>query len=439
MRRRAAAARERRSRPPSSAFYERLKEVRDAHRHFPNALAPTREERDEALLAEPRVEFTGEEGSSGRFLDLHEHFRTFVNAPFGRKLDYQAYLETVSEEGLAALPRPAKFGPAYARYLEALNDYLLGFQRRTSPLSYPEPALAQRAAAFEAAWAEGRVRGWEDRGLGAAADETGPAELEAFESAEEAGAALGEEAVRVALQRLGLKAGGSPAERAARLFATKGRRLCELEAKLFVRGAAPQAGEEGRARAEAAARAVARLESVTLALEEMLREQLAATRGNVEKKSTLSWEELEAERMEEDEDWGEGEEGEAGAEAIYNPLKLPMGWDGKPIPYWLFKLHGLNQEFRCEICGNFSYWGRRAYERHFREARHQHGMRCLKVPNSKAFLEVTSISDALQLHKAMTEKGAATFRTEADEEFEDASGNVYSRKVYMDLQRQGLL
>jgi splicing factor 3A subunit 3 len=28
---------------------------------------------------------------------------------------------------------------------------------------------------------------------------------------------------------------------------------------------------------------------------------------------------------------------------IYNPLKLPIGWDGKPIPYWLYKLHGLGQ------------------------------------------------------------------------------------------------
>lgn len=45
-------------------------------------------------------------------------------------------------------------------------------------------------------------------------------------------------------------------------------------------------------------------------------------------------------------------------EFIYNPLKLPLGWDGKPIPYWLYKLHGLNQEFKCEICGNYSYWGR---------------------------------------------------------------------------------
>ena len=22
---------------------------------------------------------------------------------------------------------------------------------------------------------------------------------------------------------------------------------------------------------------------------------------------------------------------------IYNPLNLPLGWDGKPIPYWLYK------------------------------------------------------------------------------------------------------
>ena len=37
------------------------------------------------------------------------------------------------------------------------------------------------------------------------------------------------------------------------------------------------------------------------------------------------------------------EEGSDEEEYIYNPLKLPLGWDGKPIPYWLYKLHGLNQ------------------------------------------------------------------------------------------------
>ena len=41
----------------------------------------------------------------------------------------------------------------------------------------------------------------------------------------------------------------------------------------------------------------------------------------------------------------------------YNPLNLPLGWDGKPIPFWLYKLHGLGVEYKCEICGNESYWG----------------------------------------------------------------------------------
>lgn len=62
---------------------------------------------------------------------------------------------------------------------------------------------------------------------------------------------------------------------------------------------------------------------------------------------------------------------------IYNPLNLPLGWDGKPIPFWLYKLHGLGVEYKCEICGNQSYWGRKAFDRHFQEWKHAHGMRCL--------------------------------------------------------------
>ena len=50
---------------------------------------------------------------------------------------------------------------------------------------------------------------------------------------------------------------------------------------------------------------------------------------------------------------------------IYNPKNLPLGWDGRPIPYWLYKLHGLGVEYKCEICGNTSYWGRKAFEDHF--------------------------------------------------------------------------
>ena len=55
------------------------------------------------------------------------------------------------------------------------------------------------------------------------------------------------------------------------------------------------------------------------------------------------------------------------------------------------------QEFKCEICGGESYWGRRAFERHFKEWKHQNGMRALGIPNNKNFFEVTQIKDALEL------------------------------------------
>lgn len=125
---------------------------------------------------------------------------------------------------------------------------------------------------------------------------------------------------------------------------------------------------------------------------------------------------------------------------IYNPLKLPMGWDGKPIPYWLYKLHGLGQEFKCEICGNYSYWGRRAFERHFKEWRHQHGMRCLGIPNTKNFNEITSIEEAKELWKRIqARQGVNKWRPDLEEEYEDREGNIYNKKTYTDLQRQGLI
>jgi splicing factor 3A subunit 3 len=94
-----------------------------------------------------------------------------------------------------------------------------------------------------------------------------------------------------------------------------------------------------------------------------------------------------------DEDMHNGEDDEE--ERIYNPLKLPLGWDGKPIPFWLYKLHGLGVEYSCEICSNFTYRGRKNFERHFQEARHAFGMRALGLPNTKHFHEITKIADAV--------------------------------------------
>merc|ERR1711904_327352 len=91
-------------------------------------------------------------------------------------------------------------------------------------------------------------------------------------------------------------------------------------------------------------------------------------------------------------------------EYIYNPLKLPIGPDEKPIPYWLYKLHGLNRKFECEICGNYIYEGRRAFEKHFNESRHQQGMQALGIPNNRTFYEITKIGDAIDLWNSLGDK-----------------------------------
>lgn len=125
---------------------------------------------------------------------------------------------------------------------------------------------------------------------------------------------------------------------------------------------------------------------------------------------------------------------------IYNPSKLPLGWDGKPIPVWLCRLHGLTNEFTCEICGNYSYWGERAFEKHFMEWRHAFGMKCLGVPNSYEYRYITKMEDAQALHQKLLETAEKEdFKPERDVECEDAQGNIMNLKAHNDLRRQGLL
>lgn len=93
---------------------------------------------------------------------------------------------------------------------------------------------------------------------------------------------------------------------------------------------------------------------------------LNETKSNVERRFSLTAREREQELLDQakptlpvpaavNDGTAEEEEEE---ERIYNPLKLPLGWDGKPIPYWLYKLHGLGVEYRCEICSDHVYMGR---------------------------------------------------------------------------------
>eukprot|EP00770_Monocercomonoides_exilis_P011809 MONOS_16833.1-p1 / transcript=MONOS_16833.1 / gene=MONOS_16833 / organism=Monocercomonoides_exilis_PA203 / gene_product=splicing factor 3A subunit 3 / transcript_product=splicing factor 3A subunit 3 / location=Mono_scaffold00607:13377-14765(-) / protein_length=463 / sequence_SO=supercontig / SO=protein_coding / is_pseudo=false len=142
-----------------------------------------------------------------------------------------------------------------------------------------------------------------------------------------------------------------------------------------------------------------------------------------------------AKEKEEEEDFDDDE-----GSVPYNPKGVPLGWDGKPIPLWLYKLNGLNQEFKCEICGNAVYKGPKNFEKHFQEWRHAHGMRSLKIPNTLHFHGITKISEAVALYEKMKKEVMNwSFVGSEEEEFEDAYGNVHKKKVYDDLKRQGLL
>lgn len=67
-------------------------------------------------------------------------------------------------------------------------------------------------------------------------------------------------------------------------------------------------------------------------------------------------------------------------------------------------------------------------------------MKCLRIPNSIHFRDVTEIEKALELHKKiLKDQFESTFKPDLQEEFEDAQGNLYSRKEFIDLKRQGLV
>nr|XP_011469280.1 PREDICTED: splicing factor 3A subunit 3-like isoform X2 [Fragaria vesca subsp. vesca] len=359
-----------------SAFYDRLKEIREYHRRHPAALVVDANDEHEALLKEePQVEFSGEE-AYGRYLDLHELYNQYINSKFGEPIEYSAYLDVFSQPH--KIPRKLKSTRQYREYIENLVQYLVYFFHRTEPLQDLDRIFAKVEAEFEEQWADGKVQEWETAILDSehVQDQQTLIDLDYFSTVEEL-VELGPEKLKEALASMGLKVGGTIQQRAERLLLTKDTPLEKLDKKHFAKGSrgSAQNGAAVAPQQVGMLKEIAFLEAKLKKLSDLLSEAIERTKDNIVKKQALTYEEIAAER--EDEETQADTESDDDEQQIYNPLKLPMGWDGKPIPYWLYKLHGLGQEFKCEICGNQSYWGRRAFERHFKEWRHQHGMRCL--------------------------------------------------------------
>lgn len=421
-------------------FYSRLKNIKEFHKKHPDEISvPLSTEFDQMAKAYQQsdamnllVEFTDEE-SYGRYLDLHECYDKYINLRGVEKTDYITYLMIFDH--LYDIPKERK-NADYRKYLEALFEYLHGFNQRVKPLMDLDKSLSQTKADFERQWAEGIFPGWPKETESALSNIGAHLDLSAFTSWEEL-ASLGLDRLKSALMAIGLKCGGTLEERAQRLFSTKG--VQQLDQSLLVKkGGALGKSVSTATKDQVRQKEIASVEAQIYYLSELIKEHRAATKENVQRKQARG----DGERNDsdvEDSDT-ESEEDDDNDDVPYNPKNLPLGWDGKPIPYWLYKLHGLNINYNCEICGNYTYKGPKAFQRHFSEWRHAHGMRCLGIPNTAHFANVTQIEDAIQLwEKIKQQKNQERWVPEQNEEFEDSLGNVVTKKTYEDLKRQGLL
>ena len=440
------------------AFYGRLRECESSIISDTPVCMAASDWMKESLISLQSLQFSGAEGE-GLYLDmsdLHANYlnlrklqefkrKEYADLQWSRKLqnwpaqmpaataeqrsiflekkqhefsssDYITWLKTFPAE-LSSIPRFIKYRDSdYSKYLSDLHEYLANYLTRQQPLlAHP---INEWHEEFENLWNGRNLTGWE----------TLSSEMECY------------------------------AQLTDRLFANKNVLQGHLNSKLYTKlGELDNVTcELVKLRSELLDRETALEEFLITRLAHVLKETTIATIREVQRKQARTGQEiiadleqLESSRVPQSLNEDDAMNStplqkkpktvtkEDSSKAVYNPLNLPLGWDGKPIPYWLYKLHGLGVEYRCEICGNFSYWGLKAFEKHFSEGRHTHGLKCLRIENGPEYRHIASIQDALALSAKILKRESFDPTTQA--ECEDSMGNVMTAKTYQDLSRQGLL
>lgn len=460
---------------PFEEFYKQLGVLKGFHRRYPNEPVENLERAykrrpageisaaaatlPDHFLSEIDAMFTGEE-SNGRFFDLTQSHEEYLNVPGVKRTTYLQYLSLFDK--FTQFGRAQKMNEKYFQYLAGVANYLESFLRRTRPLDDPDKIVAKIAAEFTEAWEKDEAPGWGKCGgsepIAKSQDQDSNSNSNGGNgNGNGSGADAAGELFCVACQKAFSNKNVSnhhiSSKKHKRNVAALALPSSSLSASDSSNGpttTAQDAAEKAKL-ARLKDRAIAEREWRIAKLAELMKEQREATTTNVERKQSLTEHErqmeletLYAESYEVPHGGGGDGDGSDNDDdddsKIYNPLKLPLAWDGKPIPYWLYKLHGLGVEFPCEICGNFVYMGRRAFDKHFNEHRHIHGLRCLGITSTTLFREITKIDEAQRLwEKLETDKKRQRVQAETVEEMEDAQGNVMPRKVFEDLQKQGLL
>lgn len=422
---------------PFDLFYKELEGIKDFHRRYPNEPVENLERAykrrnvgEEAVPSEVDNMFTGEEGF-GRFLDLTIPHEAYLNLQGVKRLTYLQYLDNFDAFTPPQLPlkRSNKLSDQYFKYIGNLAEYLESFIKRTKPLEDLYRLFATYDAEFEKQWSSKTVPGWEEE---TNTSSNGP-------QTEGTGAgtwcpACEKEFTNDNVYRNHLT--GKKHIRAAEALKARGDDPSSSSTQTTPQTSITKLKE----------RAIAEREHRIRSLTQTLHPERLATRTNIERKQGMTERER---QMELDAFFAESADPDSinpnnqnndsdndsdTDEKFYNPLKLPLAWDGKPIPYWLYKLHGLGVEFPCEICGNFVYMGRRAFDKHFSENKHTYRLKCLGITAPAAlFREITGIQDALRLWEKMeAEKKREKEGMDNVVQMEDAEGNVMPEKIYLE-------
>ncbi|KAI9047161.1 hypothetical protein LZ554_008615 [Drepanopeziza brunnea f. sp. 'monogermtubi'] len=383
---------------PLEEFYKQLSEIKSFHQRYPNEPVENLERaykkkttgEGEAPTYDIDNLFTGEE-AFGKYLDLTTIHETYLNLPNIKRLTYLQYLDAfdIFVPPSCSVKRADKMTDRYFTYVGDLATYLESFMRRTRPLEDLPKLFESFDLDFDKAWNDDDIPAWRPEPVGPSKGPTD--ELYCADCAKDfkndnvfKAHLTGKKHIRAAEARAALQAeSGGDAEKGTAKKGTSSLRLKE--------------------------RAIAEREYRVKRLAAAMSQERSDTRVNVERKQGMTERErqmeldaLFAESSSVAPQGGDSDSESDGDEKIYNPLKLPLAWDGKPIPFWLYKLHGLGVEFRCEICGNYVYMGRRAFDKHFNETRHIYGLKCLGITNTSLFREITEIADAVKLWDKIT-------------------------------------
>ncbi|EIW66571.1 splicing factor 3A subunit 3 [Tremella mesenterica] len=425
-------------------FYSRFEKIKDFHKRNPgiNARAFINdldelvkgdgmqvvevEGDDEPTVIDPLDSvFSGEE-SYGKHLDLYQSHTQYLNLRGSVRLSYIAYLDMLKHGKVErTLDLKEKLLPQYIEYVQTLYNYLVSFFERALPLTNIQSKLKEEEANFASAWEAIQISGWEPE---SSTSKRAPPPTEGGIWCEYCGKSYAKQTVYD-----------------AHLSSEKHKKKVQQGTKV-VDPNHTNVSHASTTTLREKARTPARYTYLVIALlaSPPIPQLLIDSRAEIERRMALTARERETEREEGDEapppaPAAEEEEEEEDDGRVYNPLKLPLGWDGKPIPFWLYKLHGLGQELPCELCST-TYQGRQAFEKHFQSPKHTFALQALGLPPTRHFHGITKITDAMALGEKLKREGQQELaQIERAEEVEDSEGNVYDRKTYEQLRKQGVI